>query len=73
MAKKFPNLKRDMDIHIPEGLQTNSIKRGFHLDFTGGPVVKTLCFQCREHGFNPWSGKDPTCFAVWPKYINKIF
>ena len=21
--------------------------------FPGGPVVKTPCFQCREHGFNP--------------------
>ena len=20
-------------------------------DFPGGPVVKTLCFHCREHGF----------------------
>ena len=25
-------------------------------DFPGGPVVKTLCFQCRGHGFDPWSG-----------------
>ena len=24
--------------------------------FPGSPVVKTLCFQCRGHGFNPWSG-----------------
>ena len=22
--------------------------------FPGGPVVKTLCFQRREHGFDPW-------------------
>jgi len=22
-----------------------------------GPVVKTLCFQCRGHGLDPWSGK----------------
>ena len=29
---------------------------------------KTLFFQCRVHGFNPWSGnKDPTCFMAWPK------
>ena len=26
-------------------------------DFPGGPVVKTPCFHCRGHGFNPWSGK----------------
>ena len=25
-------------------------------DFSGGPVVKTPCFQCRGHGFNPWLG-----------------
>ena len=31
-------------------------------DFPGGPVVKTLCCQCREHRFNPWSeNEDPTC------------
>ena len=23
------------------------------LTFPGDPVVKTLCFQCRQHGFNP--------------------
>ena len=26
-------------------------------DFPGGPVVKTLSFQCRGPGFNPWSEK----------------
>ena len=26
-------------------------------DFPGGPVVKTPRFQCRGHGFDPWSGK----------------
>ena len=24
-------------------------------DFPGDPVVKTLCFYCRGHGFDPWS------------------
>ena len=24
-------------------------------DFPGGPVVKTLCSQCKGHCFNPWS------------------
>ena len=23
-------------------------------DFPGSPVVKTLCFQCKGHGFDPW-------------------
>ena len=36
--------------------------------FPGSPVVKTLCFQCRGHGFNPWSGNwDPLCCTVRPK------
>ena len=26
------------------------------LSFPGGPMFKTLCFQHREHGFDPWSG-----------------
>ena len=26
------------------------------VDFPGGPVVKTLRFHCRGHGFDPWSG-----------------
>ena len=25
-------------------------------DFPGGPLVKTLSFHCRRHGFNPWAG-----------------
>ena len=28
----------------------------FVRDFPGGPEVKTPCSQCREHGFDPWSG-----------------
>ena len=27
------------------------------LGFPSSPVVKTPCFQCRGHGFDPWSGK----------------
>ena len=25
-------------------------------DFSGGPVTKTLCFQCKGLGFDPWWG-----------------
>ena len=25
-------------------------------EFPGGPVVRTLCFQCRGHRFDPWLG-----------------
>ena len=27
-------------------------------DFPGGPVVRTLCFHCRGHRFDPWSGNS---------------
>ena len=27
-------------------------------DFPGSSVVETLCFKCRGHGFNPWSGTE---------------
>ena len=25
-------------------------------EFPGSPVVRTLCFHCRGHRFDPWSG-----------------
>ena len=31
----------------------NVLSRGF----PGDPMVKTLCSQCRGHGFNPWLEK----------------
>ena len=38
-------------------------------DFPGGPVVKTLSFQCKGCRFNPWSGNyDPMC---WQNNNNK--
>ena len=27
-----------------------------HRDFPGGPVAETPCSQCRDPGFDPWSG-----------------
>ena len=32
------------------------IRKLKHMDFPGGPVVKTPHFQSKGHGFNPWSG-----------------
>ena len=32
------------------------IQKGTCRDFPGGPVVKTLRFPCRGHGFDPWWG-----------------
>ena len=41
-------------------------------DFPGGPVVKTPCFHCSGHGFDPRSGKeDPTCRVAWPRQTDK--
>ena len=37
-------------------------------DFPGGPVVKTVCHQCRRLGFDPWPGNwDPACYLAWLK------
>ena len=45
----------------------------FMRDFPGSPVVKTLSFQCRECGFNPWSGNlDHTCHVRQPKKTQKL-
>ena len=39
-------------------------------NFPGGPIVKTLHFQCRGHRFDPWSGKI-LCVVAKNTYINK--
>ena len=36
-------------------------------NFPGGLVVKTPCFQCRGHRFDPWSGKFHMPQRVWQK------
>ena len=40
-------------------------------DFHGGPGVKTPCFQCRGHGFDPWSGKIPLASRYGQKQKQK--
>ena len=41
-------------------------------DFTGSPVVKTLCFQCRGPWLDCWLGnKDPTCHGAQQKKKTK--
>ena len=42
-------------------------------DFPGGVVVKTLCFHCRVHGFDPgpWNW-DPACCPVQLKKIYRM-
>ena len=41
---------------------------GLQGDFPGGPVVKTLYFHCRGHGFDPWWG---TKIPHAPQYSRK--
>ena len=36
--------------------RTDLVNKGRKGDFPGGPVVKTLRFHRRGHGFDPWSG-----------------
>ena len=49
-------------------ISTMGGKKFLPWDFPGGPVVKTLSFQCRGRGFDPWSGNyNPTCHVVRPK------
>ena len=41
----------------PKGIEKKlTIKRADNKDFLGGSVVKAPQYQCRGHGFNPWSG-----------------
>ena len=40
---------------LPEGFQGKVFIDRMR-DFPSCPVGKTLCFQCRVHGFEPWLG-----------------
>ena len=43
-------------------------------DFPGGPVIKTLRFQCKGHGSDPQVGNEnPTCCVAGPKIIFFFF
>ena len=39
-------------------LQASTIRNTDSGNFPGGPVAKTLSYQCRWPGFNPWSGNS---------------
>ena len=62
MALKF--------FHIYQIIKTLQTKKTLKVwsfgDFPGGPVVKILCFQSREHGFNPWSKSHMPCGTALP-------
>ena len=42
-------------------MEQDEIKKSHGKDFPGGPMVKTLYFQCKGNEFNPWLGtKTPS-------------
>ena len=45
-----------LDLGVQKGLSEVAALKLNSGDFPGGPVVKTLCFQCRGLKFNPWLG-----------------
>ena len=47
---------------VPAAAQGISIRNKG--DFPGGPVVKTLSFQCRGSGFGPWLVKFKNKFTL---------
>ena len=55
--------ERELSISLGEGLLVQKIGHSIHSfihstnlrDFPGGPVVKTPCFHCKGHRFDPWS------------------
>ena len=51
----------------------SAIKKNRIWHFPAGPVVKTRCSQCREHGFNPWLGNEnAACWLPPAKKKNEI-
>ena len=41
---------------VSEKLKQENADAAVKNDVSGGPVVKTLCFHCRDCGFDAWSG-----------------
>ena len=57
---------------LAAGIADRSLKMNQLAELPGGPVVKTPCFHCRGHRFNPWSGNyDPACPKARPKKRKK--
>ena len=58
---KFLNFLLNFAVNLNLLRKKVYLKGEKNLDFPGGPLVKTLPFQCRGNGFEPWS--DP--HAIW--------
>ena len=48
-------IKTTMRYHFTPVRMVN-IKKSINREFPGGPADKTLCFEHRGPGFDPWSG-----------------
>ena len=48
-----PDIRFEMLHYNGRALSVESQSSGY---FPGGPVVKTLHFHCKGHGFDPWLG-----------------
>ena len=48
-------LQESVALFVPLFGQEMPIKIHTLGEFPGGPVVRTLHFDCRGHGFDPWS------------------
>ena len=55
-----------------------AVQKVKHRDFPGSPVVKTLHFQCKGHGFDPFFGelrshmpkkKVIRRVTIWPRIL----
>ena len=59
-----------MKVKIPQEIKlTKMMQNG---DFPGDPVVRTLCFHCWGHRFNPWLGLMPCGTAQKKKKKGKM-
>ena len=60
MLRTYPSIPPYFTERFYYELVLNFVKDGLGIyrkkssDFPGGPVVKTPCFHCRGHGFDPW-------------------
>ena len=54
--KYVQRIKGSTVYELRENIMTKIQKRASLREFPDGPVVRTPCFHCKEHGFDPWSG-----------------
>ena len=53
LTTKTTTKKQDQHMMSMEKTFREPLRIKSRKDFTGGPVVNTLCLQCIEHGYDP--------------------